>query len=212
MRSKFKGLYAEYLTIDGCDMSRFKTLVQEYKSSNKVAHMFGVVLYTEEHPNIKKVLRDEDYWAAFNEITGHDFAVFSIRPVKGGHAFPKFPRGSMGMMVPIWVEPRENLEILKIFELEDTKDLPMLLLFTEVRGSYLSIKLPIKDTSVDIAYETIRAQLEFSCNAISRVKRENLDSPHGLYAALSLRQDDRLKWNFLRQGVGLYKNLKDLLP
>jgi hypothetical protein len=193
-------------------MSRFKTLVHEYKSSHDVAEMFGVFLYMDEHPNIIKVLRDADCWRAFNKITGKDFAVFSIRPAQGEHSSPKFPGGSMSMMVPIWVEPEENREIIELFELESTQNLPMVLLFTEVNGAYLSIQLPIKDSTFDMAYNSVREQLEFSVGAISGVKRENLNSPEGLYAALSLRQDDRLKWKFFRQGVGLYKFLKDLKP
>ena len=193
-------------------MSIFETLVQEYKSNDNVAQLFGVVLYTDEHPNLKKVLLDDDYWLALNELTGKDFAVFSIRPEKGRHSVPKFPMGSMGMMVPIWVEPKENREIIKLFELESTQKLPMLLLFTEVNGSYLSIQLPLKDSSVDVAYKTIKDQLEFSCRAISEVRRENYRNPEGLYAALSLRRDDKLKWNLLARGVGIYKYLKDLIP
>lgn len=193
-------------------MSRFKTLVHEYKSNNEVAQMFGVVLYGDEHPNLIKVLCDERYWTAFNKITGEDFAVFSIRPAQGEHSSPKFPGGSMSMMVPIWVEPEENREIIELFELESTQNLPMLLLFTEVNGAYLSIQLPIEESTVDIAYKSIREQLEFSCSAISGVRRENLKNPKGLYAALSLRQDNRLKWKLFKQGVGLYKYLKDLKP
>lgn len=193
-------------------MSVFETLVQEYKSNDSVAQLFGVVLYTDEHPNLKKVLRDDDYWLALNEVTGNDFAVFSIRPKKGGHSMPKSPMGSMGMMVPIWVEPKENQEIIKIFELEDTRKLPLLLLFAEINGSYVSIQLPLKDSSVDVAYNSIREQLECSCRAISAVRRENYNNPRGLYAALSLHYDDKFKWSFLVAGLGVYKYLKDLVP
>jgi hypothetical protein len=193
-------------------MSVFETLVQEYKANDNVAHLFGVVLYTDEHANIKKVLRDDDYWSAFNELTGDDFAVFSIRPKKGEHSVPKMPMGSMGMMVPIWIEPKENRKIIELFELEDTQRLPMLLLFTEVNDSYLSIKLPLKESSVETAYNAIKSQLEFSCRAIADVKKENFKNAEGLYAALSLRHDDRQKWSLLTRGIGVYKYLKDLVP
>jgi len=42
-------------------MDVFSSLVEEQKSKNEVVQLFGVILYTDKHPNIKKVLRDEDY-------------------------------------------------------------------------------------------------------------------------------------------------------
>lgn len=154
------------------------TLVEEYKSQKGVANLFGVLLYTDEHPNIKKVLRDDDYWLSFHKLTGDRFCVFSVKPKKGVYVEPRARTGAsfgvMGMMVRIWDEPDDNLELLELFELEDTKKLPMLLLFTQLGEQYLKIELPLDDTTQDTAYSSIREQLEFSCNALKQIKDEYL--------------------------------------
>lgn len=193
-------------------MDSFRTLVEEYKGKEGVAQLFGVLLYTDQHPNIKKVLRDDDYWLSFNELTGERFCVFSVKPAKGKYETPTFPKGFIGMMVQIWKEPAENKKLIELFEIEDTKDIPMLLLFTEIKGEFLKIELKLDDSSRDAAYSSIKEQLEFSCNGLSRIKEENLNNPSGLYAALSLHQDERVKWKMLTKGVDLYSYIKSLLP
>lgn len=193
-------------------MTVFESLVAQYQSSPDVAQLFGVILYTDEHPNIKKVLRDQDYWDAFDTITGAEFAVFSIRPQQGQFRVPKMPGGAHSMMVPIWVEPRENREMLQLFELTDTRKLPMLLLFTEVDGKYLSIQLPIEDTSLDKTPGAIKTELEFATQAVAGVRQENRGNTAGLYAAVSLHHDDRRKWRALKKGYEVLKLLKDWKP
>ncbi|GLP99971.1 hypothetical protein GCM10007891_18250 [Methylophaga thalassica] len=194
-------------------MDSFRTIVEEYKGKEGVAQLFGVLLYTDQHPNIKKVLRDEDYWLSFNELTGDRFCVFSVKPAKGKYEDSTSPRGGFfGMMVRIWKEPAENKKLIELFELEDTKNIPMLLLFTEIKGEFLKIELRLDDSSQDTAYSSIKEQLEFSCNALSQIKEENLKNTSGLYSALSLHQNDRLKWKLLTKSVDLYSYIKGLLP
>ncbi len=195
-------------------LDSFRTIIEEYKGKEGVAQLFGVLLYTDQHPNIKKVLRDEDYWLSFNELTGDRFCVFSVKPAKGKYESPTFPIPSdiFGMMVQIWKEPAENKKLIELFELEDTKNIPMLLLFTEIEGDFLKIELRLDDSSQDTARSSIKEQLEFSCNALSQIKDENLKKPSGLYAALSLQQNDRLKWKLLTKSVALYSYIKGLLP
>ncbi len=42
-------------------------------------NIFGVILYTEEHPFIVKVLRDRDYWASLNART-KNWILYAIKP------------------------------------------------------------------------------------------------------------------------------------
>ena len=192
-------------------MDSFRTLVEEYKGKEGVAQLFGVLLYTDEHPHLKKALRDDDYWKSLDEITGDRFCVFSVKPAKGKYELPSFPSGSFGLMVEIWQEPAENKKLIELFELEDTKNIPMLLLFTEFDGKFLKIELKLDDTGKDSAYSSIREQLEFSCSALSKIKDENLKNPSGLYAALSLHNDNRNCWKLLKKGVDLYAYIKKFL-
>ena len=193
-------------------MISFNAQVEEYKSKEGVAHLFGVLLFTDEHPNIKKVLRDDDYWLSFHELTGDRFCVFSAKPEKGCYGFPSLPPGILGMMVPIWKEPSMNKNLLKVFDMENTKSLPMLLLFTQVNGEYLKIELSLDDKSIESSYTSIREQLESACQAIAKINKENIDSPEGLFAALSLHQDQRVFWQRVKNSIDIYGYIKRLIP
>jgi len=193
-------------------MDVFSSLVEEQKSKSEVVQLFGVILYTDKHPNIKKVLRDDDYWLALHELTGENFAVFSVRPEKGRYELPKFPPGVIGMMVKIWKEPIDNQKLLNLFEIESTEKLPLLLLFTEINGEHLSIQFKINDTSETEAYNTTKEHLEFACSVISGIKKENYGNPEGIFAALSLQNDQRQAWKIVKNGINIYAYIKGLLP
>jgi len=42
-----------------------------------------VILFTDAHPHVVKVLQDREYWKALNEASGDDWYVFSIKPTNG---------------------------------------------------------------------------------------------------------------------------------
>ncbi|MCR3937939.1 MULTISPECIES: hypothetical protein [Aeromonas] len=83
-------------------MDVLSSFVEEQKSKSDSVHLFGVIIYTNIHPNNKKVLHDDDYWQALHELTGDNLSVFSVRPAKGRYEFPRLPPGVFSMMVPIW--------------------------------------------------------------------------------------------------------------
>ncbi|MHC8362437.1 hypothetical protein ACYZUA_19485 [Pseudomonas sp. LS2P72] len=193
-------------------VNSFKSLVEEQKSREEVVPLFGVMLYTDSHPHIKKVLRDDDYWLALHELTGNNFAVFSVRPEKGSYETPSMPRGFTGFMVKIWKEPKENKQLIELFEIENTEKLPSLLLFTEINHQYFSIQLPIDDSTENSAYHSIQEHLNFALEVISGIRKENQDNPEGIFAALSMRHNDNNTWKALKNCMNIYKKIKELLP
>ncbi|MBL0611821.1 hypothetical protein JD508_16395 [Aeromonas jandaei] len=192
-------------------MDIFSSLVEEQKSKSDVIQLFGVILYTDKNPNIKKILRDDDYWLALHELTGDNFAVFSVRPERGFYKYPQLPSGIFGMMLKIWNEPSENKKLIDLFEIDSTENLPLLLLFTEVDDRYLSIKLEINDASENDAYNSTKEHLEFACKVISRIKKENYNNPEGIYAALAMEHDHKGTWKIIKNGINIYRAIKDLL-
>jgi len=192
-------------------MDVFSSLVEEQKAKSDVVQLFGVILYTDENPHIKKALRDDDYWLALDGVTGKNFAVFSVRPEKGRYEFPRFPPGFTGMMVKLWKEPADNKKLIDFFGLESTERLPLLLLFTEVNGEYLSIQFRIDDSNEVNAYQSTRSHLEFACGVISKIRKENYSDGAGLFAALSLQNDQRTFWKSIKNGVKIFSYLKGLV-
>ena len=110
---------------------KLQTHIDRALDEEDVLGVFGLILYTDEHPHVVKVLRDKDYWKQFAIITGDNFAIFSAKPLSGTYLYPSVPPGSMGMMVPVWNEPSQNKELLSTFHLDDTKKLPKTKFFRE---------------------------------------------------------------------------------
>jgi len=50
------------------------------KSSDVV--LFGVLIYDERCADVKKLLRDQDYWDALDKASGPDFEIFAIRDIE----------------------------------------------------------------------------------------------------------------------------------
>lgn len=195
-------------------MEDFERIVTALERDKSIASIFGVILYTDSHPYIKKVMRDEDYWNAFNEITGEKFTVLSVKPKAGRLNTPSFPPGSLGHMVPIWKEPRDNYKLVDAFELQDkdTSQLPLLLIFTRVKDDVLKIEISITEQSVDSAYNSIKDSLEFCSKVIAGILPENLNNPEGLYASFSLQNDHRVRINKIKNCLKLYTFIKGLIP
>jgi len=74
-------------------MSWLDTLVVQYRADQTLADIFGVILYTDTHANIKKVLRDEDYWRSFDEVSGRRLACFPF----GRPPLPRRTRKAPGL-------------------------------------------------------------------------------------------------------------------
>ncbi|WP_429035499.1 hypothetical protein [Aeromonas veronii] len=193
-------------------MEDFETLVSELEDDHSVARIFGVMLYTNSHPNIKKVMRDEDYWLAFDEITGTKFSVLSVKPIAGKYSCPSPPPGVLCQLIAIWKEPNDNLRLIEAFEIENTEKLPMLLIFTRIGKEVLKLEIELNDDSMSSAYNSIKENLVFCANVISGIDDENLNNPEGLYASFSLQNDHRVRVNKIKNCLNLYQFIKNIFP
>lgn len=175
--------------------------------------LFGVILYTDAHPNLKKALRDEDYWQALDEVSGPHWTVLSCRAASGRWGTPEFPPGTMGMMRMVWKEPRENRELLEAFELEDTSVLPALVLFAEDSGgALLHTVLRLNDKSPEAALDSLRGTLAEVSMAIREIPAEELLEPGRVFQAVERALRRANYWRRLRSGYGLLKEVRDWLP
>lgn len=133
-----------------------KTVLTTQKKYN-AANIFGFIAFTDSHANVKKVLRDEDYWHAFNEDSP-GWLVFSVKPLEKGKKRISGPSNSglLGMMVDVWDEPNANKEFVHFFELTNTEKLPLFIIFSVIDGSIQKFSSQINDSSIDLAYNSIR--------------------------------------------------------
>ncbi|MCF8383727.1 MAG: hypothetical protein K9G39_09090 [Chlorobium sp.] len=105
--------------------------------------LISIILYTDNHPHIKKCLRDEDYWTAMDERSGLNWKIFAVKPKQGEYRFPESKSGVMQMMIMIWNEPADNKQIIDFLGLTDTKNLP-LMFFYKIKENEIEDEIYVK--------------------------------------------------------------------
>jgi hypothetical protein len=133
-------------------MNWLKQLAVQYRADPKVAVLYGVILYTDAHPPIKKVLLDEDYWRSLDAISGRRLGIFAIR----AKAAPRESDDEFSFTGAHWSEPRENEKPLEDLELESSRDLPSIVWLTHHDGGILRCVVNLSDRSKTAAFDSIR--------------------------------------------------------
>jgi hypothetical protein len=225
-------------------MNWVQGIYESHRLKEGTVDICGVVLYTDAHANIKKVLSlqrnlifkaqyivylfglntqhivslslscvvgllDKIYWSALNDISGPLWAIIAVKPSEGRYEYPKFPPGTLGYMVPIWKEPRENKELIEEFELESTEELPLFICFShDSDGNILKNSLSIDDSTVDNAYNSLKNHISLITKAVTGIAAENRSNPLGVYSAVSLAVDSFKQWELIKKGINYFTWLK----
>ncbi len=194
-------------------MNWLNELTEHYRKQDNLVDIFGLILYTDEHANIKKVVSDEDYWASFHEISGKNWVIFSVRPRKGRYGFPEFEPGQLGMMCMVWKEPRENKQLLNMFGLNDTKELPLLVVYThDAQNNILSNSIKLDDNSPDTAYNSTKKALQVVTNAVDRIGPEYRKNSEGVSNAVDMAISSHKQWIMIKKGLNFYSWIKGIMP
>ena len=114
----------------------------------------GLILYTEKNPYVKKVLRDDDFWKSFDCLSGNNWPVFAVQPLKSGQVADTDLCSDTSYMAKIWNE-KENMPILKDLEIKDSQ-LPLFIAFMwDNKNELKSVSIPIHGRNVDEVYHSI---------------------------------------------------------
>lgn len=189
-------------------------LAEHWKKRTDIVHAFGLILYTDRHVNIKKVLFDNDYWSALDEISGPKWPIFSIKPYQGKYELlPHIQPGYLGMMVPVWKEPRENKPLLEIFGINSTNDLPKFVVFCSgQRSEVLHHSISLSDNTVDEAYSSLKSTINVATMAVEGILPENWQNGEGIFAALDLQITSYKQGEMIKNGFNIFKFIKEIMP
>jgi hypothetical protein len=174
--------------------------------------LFGVILYTDAHPNVKKVLRDEDYWTALDEISSASWAVFSVRAWAGEWGFPRMPPDVIGMLTQVWKEPKANRELLSTFELEDTKDLPAIVVFVLEGDELHRTVIPLDETTTDTAFTSLKLAFLDVSAALRTLDEQALHDSSSVFDAVNRKLRGQRNRRKIRDAYRVLKELRDWLP
>ena len=193
-------------------MNWARAFYEAYRSKEGVVDICGVIIYTDAHANVKKVLMDEVYWKALDEISGPRWAVLAVKPVPGKYEYPQMPEGNLGFMVPIWKEPRENRSLLEEFCIKSTEQLPLFICFShDGAGQILMNSLKLDDSSIDASYASMKNHIKMTTEAIENIAEENKKDAAGVYGAVSAQIDNFKGWERIKAGVKFIDWIKKLI-
>jgi len=194
-------------------MNWWLRLQEVYRRDEDLVDIFGVILFTDAHPHLKKILADNDYWSALDEISGPHWVIFSIKPKSGCYSLPQIPPGVFARMIPVWKEPAENKPILETFGIKSTRELPLFVVFTQNNNNeILKIELKIKDDSPEEAYNSLKKNIEIITDAVERIDSQYKKNAQDVFNAVKMSVDVHKNWEVFKKGIKLIHWLKGFLP
>jgi hypothetical protein len=190
-------------------------LVERYQSRTNVHNVFGLILFTTEHPHLIKVLRDDDYWNALHAKSGPRWPIFSIRPKEGKVVtrFPESHQGMMTFMVPIreWHEPGQNQKILEALEIENTSELPLMMVFAQgPKGEVLRVVFKITGGSAEECYESVSTAVDVVADAVKNVAEENIKNTYEVFNLMESALNQHILFQRIQQGVSFAEWVKSV--
>lgn len=189
-------------------------LVARYRLAPDIHDVFGVILYTEEHPYVIKALRDQDFWNALDKKSGRRWVIFSVKPEQGNTVMrlPEALPGLMQMIVPIpeWREPTENYKLLSVLGIESTEELPMLMVFAEAQGELLRCAFKIAGESKDAAYAVLQKSINVAARSIKDVAPENIKKTFEIFNLVDAAAKQVVTFQRVRAAASLIPYLEKL--
>ncbi|MDM2719935.1 hypothetical protein [Citrobacter sp. Cy230] len=188
-------------------------LATYHRNDNDILrNAFGVLLYTDAHPIIKKIINDIDYWKAFHEQSGDKWNIYCVKAKTGKHEYPSFPPGTMGMMVSIWKEPEDNKEILDFFKIKDTKS-PYFVFFnfTDDEDYILSHAHEIREINPDLMYSDLRDLIQQYTDIVNGVWDENAQEGRTMHIYAGIQNSFKTRVSMLTKLLNIAERLKSIL-
>ena len=196
----------------------FKNLINIYLSKEDIHDVFGVIVYGEHNPFIKKVLRDNDYWNALDIISGNRWPIFAIRPSQESHISKDYQKthNTLYMMIDIKSETNQQIKndsILEHLEIKDTNKLPLLIVFCcDKNDSILQVRFKIDESSEDNCYKSIEKALSVVASSIECVQPPHIKNTVGIYNLMKEKLNQHIFWQRLKKAVNFSVWIKGLSP
>lgn len=186
--------------------------IDAFEREPSMVKVFGAIIYSNCHPHIKKVLKDEDYWLALDEISGSRWAIFAARVVEGRREIRGGggPPGTLSMMIQVWVEPNENNKLIEYLEIESTEK-PLFVTFTRLKkGNILKSILTLDDSSAENAYDRLSQVIRDLTSAVERIENENIEDYESVFNSVDITVRNIQDMDVLRRLSSLYQWFKKI--
>lgn len=202
--------------MEDLNLQPFLKLVELHNTRPDEFGVFGVILFTIEHPYVAKVLRDDDQWKALSAAAGPRWPIFAIRPY-AGNINPVPAPGNIRYLYNLevikeWQEPDDNLKLLEAFQIDSTRALPTLLVFTTLPGGErLQMQWPFPSgTSQDDCFNKLLPVVKSASEAISEVTNDNLKHNQEVFDLIKSANIQHRVLAALKNGVSIVQWVKSL--
>lgn len=193
-------------------------IAELYRRNNNLVNLIGFILYTEKDSNIVKVINDDDYWNGFDASSGDKWAIFSIRAKKGNygdsddiyspkHLTKKTDSEIRFRIIPIWNEPKSNLDLISEFELNDSKNFPILLLVSSQEETMYKTYIKLDDTTLDTARNSIKHSIE----TITKIVNISADESNSIFQKVKRKILIDKAWSKFKIGIKYTQWIKDFI-
>ena len=168
-------------------MIQEKIKEEALKNPNK---LYGILLFTEEDPIIVKVLNDVEFYDSIDSRSGEELDIFASMLFKGKQRYPQVKPNQMALMLPIWVEPKQNKDVFSLFDIKDSRELPLFVLFgvesaNEEEGFSFYHKSKVNTESIEKAYKSIENIITIASETVKSLEEIDGDTNEHLRKILS---------------------------
>lgn len=152
-------------------LSDIKNLVS---GDTDLTRICGIILYSDENPYVKKVLRDDDYWKSLDKLSGPRWPIFAIRPKERPiNTYKRLPSNCSYDLYDIGGKPEDNLLYLSDFGIEDIKELPLFIAFMwDDEGVLRQVNVPIEGDDEKSVYKSLESIVDAISQAEKQIKPE----------------------------------------
>lgn len=148
-------------------------------SDMSTTRICGFIIYGREHANVRKVLKDKEYWDALDAISGSNWPVFAPLPLDS-KILQRDPAclhdgqdNGASFMLGTYVDTDKTERILELFGLQDSDQAPCFVLFAwNEKGELVSEAYKIPDTSENDVYNSLKEVIGAISKSESHIQTE----------------------------------------
>ena len=200
----------EYLK--GNRMNWLSTFSKTYIKSQGIIDIYGTILYSDINAHVKKVLEDDDYWRSFDSASGPRWFIFACRTLKGKFVLPNSRPGSISYMVPMYIEPDKNKELLSDLEISSSREFPLfLLLMEDSNGEIQKATFSIDESTIESTYNSIKQTILLVTDIFENIHIDNLGNKQEILELVNNEIKNAKELHVLKRGFEIMKEIKGLL-
>jgi hypothetical protein len=193
---------------------KFLAICKEHRDTNR-ALAFAFILYDFEHPQISKILKDEDYWLGLNSLSGQYLTVFSL------HYKPKEsikPQSSTRMFqymtgIRSYTNPSEssNALIEKYFGSDIQIKYPAVLFFQVHEDNIIDYSLiELDEQEIEPAFIELKEYIAKAVETLKQISNDNRQNSKEIFSLVSSQVQAVRGKKIIKRGIQKITSLTEL--